>query len=95
MIPSESITVRSSNATLAGLAGVVPVAITMLSALMQRGLLSPSSTSIAFGPANRAVPVTMLTLLRASWLRTTSFSLLTTCCVRADRSAMVISSFIR
>ena len=73
----------------------MPVAITMLPALMVRSLPLPSSTSITFGPANRAVPVTMLTLLRASWLRTTSFSLLTTCSVRADKSAMVISSFIR
>ena len=37
-MPSESMIVRSSNSTLAGRAGVVPVAITILSALMLRRL---------------------------------------------------------
>ena len=37
----------------------------------------------------------IVTRLRASWLRTTSFSRLTTCLVRAVRSATVISSLTR
>ena len=44
-IPSESMTVRSSNSTLAGRAGRVPVAITIFSALARRTRPSPPSTS--------------------------------------------------
>jgi hypothetical protein len=41
---------RSSKATLAGRAGVVPVAITILSAVALRLRPPPSSTSTACGP---------------------------------------------
>ena len=74
MIPSESMTVRSSKSTLAGRAGLVPVAITIFSALAVRTRPSTSATSTAFGLAKWAVPVRMATRLRESWLRTTSFS---------------------
>ena len=48
--PSESITVRSSKATLAGRAGRVPVAITMFLAVIRWTWSRPSSTSIVCGP---------------------------------------------
>ena len=94
-IPSESITVRSSNSTLSGRAGRVPVPITILSALAWRTRPTPSSTSTVCGSAKEAVPVRSVTRLRDSWLRTTSISLPTTWLVRAARSAMVISSLTR
>ena len=94
-MPSESMIVRSSNATLAGRAGRVPTAITTASAVTVRTRPCPSSTSTVLGPANRALPARIVTRLRDSWLRTTSVSRLTTCWVRAARSAMVISSLTR
>ncbi len=93
--PSESITRRSSNSTLSGRAGRVPVAITMSLAVIRRVRSRPSSTSTVCGPAKHAVPEMMDTRLRVSWLRTTSISRPTTCWVRAVRSAMVISSLTR
>ena len=93
--PSESMMVLSSKATLAGRAGSVPVATTIFSALVLRVRPAPSSTSISWGPAKEAVPGMIVTRLRVSWARTTSFSLVTTCLVRAVRSAMVISSLTR
>ena len=95
MIPSESRTVRSSKATLAGRAGLVPVAITMLAALTRRSRPSVRSISSTCGSMKRARPGRIVTRLRVSWLRTTSFSRLTTCWVRAIRSPMVISSLTR
>ena len=94
-IPSESMTVRSSNSTLAGRAGRVPVAITILSALARRTRPSPPSTSTVCWSRKRPVPVMVVTRLRVSWLRTTSISRPTTWVVRAARSAMVISSLTR
>ncbi len=94
-IPSESITVRSSNSTLAGRAGRVPGAITILSALARRIRPAPSSTCTVCGSVKRPVPVRIVTRLRESWLRTTSISRPTTWLVRAARSAMVISSLTR
>ena len=88
-------TVRSSNSTLAGRAGRVPVAMTILSALARRSLPAPSSTSTVCGSPKEAVPVSIVTRFRESWLRTTSISRPTTWLVRAARSAMVISSFTR
>ncbi len=86
---------RSSNSTLAGRAGRVPVAITILSALARRTRPNPSSTSIVCWSTKLPVPVIIVTRLRDSWLRTTSISRPTTCEVRAARSAMVISSLTR
>ena len=94
-MPSESMIVFSSKATLAGRAGLVPVAMTTESALTFRARPSPSSTSTSCGPRKDAVPLSTVTRLRDSWLRTTSFSRLTTCRVRLARSAMVISSLTR
>ena len=95
MIPSESMIVLSSKSTLDGLAGIVPVAMTILSALTLRVRAPPSATSTSLGPMNWAVPGMMVTRLRTSWLRTVSFSRVTTWLVRAVRSEMVISSFTR
>ncbi len=67
----------------------------MASAVTVRCRPWPSSTSTVFGPEKRAVPASTVTRLRDSWLRTTSFSRLTTWWVRAARSAMVISSLTR
>ena len=86
---------RSSNSTLAGRAGRVPVAITILSAVARRTRPSPASTSTVCGSRKRPVPVMVVTRLRDSWLRTTSISRPTTWLVRAARSAMVISSLTR
>ena len=77
-IPSESITVRSSNSTLAGRAGLVPVAMAILPALARRVRPSPSSTSTVCGSMKPAVPVMIAIRLRDSWLRTTSISRPTT-----------------
>ena len=49
-MPSESMIVFSSKATLAGRAGRVPVAMTTLSAVTLRVRPPPSSTSTACGP---------------------------------------------
>ena len=95
MMPSESMIVLSSKATLDGRAGLVPVAMTILSAVTLRVRPPPSSTSTACGPTKWAWPGMIVTRLRASWLRTTSLSRLTTCVVRAVRSAIVISSLTR
>ena len=94
-IPSESMTVRSSNSTLSGRAGRVPVAMTILSALARRIRPAPSSISTVCGSVKLPVPVRIVTRLRVSWLRTTSISRPTTWLVRAARSAMVISSLTR
>ena len=95
MIPSESMTVRSSNSTLLGRAGRVPVAITIFSAVAVRSLPPPPSTCTVCGSVKWAVPVSIVTRFRVSWLRTTSISRPTTWLVRAARSAMVISSLTR
>ena len=54
--PSESMMVRSSNATLGGRAGLVPIAITMTSAVTVRTRPWPSSTSTVCGSTKHAVP---------------------------------------
>ena len=95
MIPSESMTVRSSNSTLLGRAGRVPVAITIFSAVARRTRPALSSTSTVFASTKYPVPVSILIPFRVSWLRTTSISRPTTWLVRAARSAMVISSLTR
>ena len=79
----------------AGWAGRVPVAITILSALARRTRPSPPSISTVCGSRKLPVPVITVTRLRVSWLRTTSISRPTTWVVRAARSAMVISSLTR
>ena len=94
-MPSESMMVLSSNSTVSGRAGRVPVATMIFSALTSRLRPEPLATSTAVGPVKRAVPVKTVTRLRVSWLRTTSFSRLTTWCVRAVRSPIVISSLTR
>ena len=94
-MPSESMIVRSSNSTLAGRAGRVPVAMTMFGALAVRTRPLPSSTPACAGRRTGRCPVRIATRLRASWLRTTSISRLTTCWVRAARSATVMSSLTR
>ena len=94
-MPSESMIVRSSNSTLSGRAGLVPVAMMIFSALTSRLRLEPAATSTTVGPVKRAVPVRTVTRLRFSWLRTTSFSRLTTWRVRAVRSPIVMSSLTR
>jgi hypothetical protein len=50
MMPSESMTVLSSKATLAGRAGRVPVAMTITPAVTLRVRPAPSSISRACGP---------------------------------------------
>ena len=50
MMPSESMIVLSSKATLDGRAGLVPVAMTILSAVILRIRPPPSSISTACGP---------------------------------------------
>ncbi len=94
-MPSESMTVFSSNATLGGRAGLVPVAMMIASAVSFRCRPAVSSTSSSCGPRKDPVPLSTVTRLRVSWLRTTSFSRVTTCRVRLARSAMVISSLTR
>jgi hypothetical protein len=94
-MPSESITVRSSKSTVAGRAGRVPVAITILSAVARCIRPWPSSTSIVCGSTKYPVPVRIATRFLDSWLRTTSISRPTTCWVRAARSATVMSSLTR
>ena len=86
---------RSSNSTVAGRAGRVPVAITIFSALAWRSRPSPASTSTVCGSTKLPVPVMTVTRFRDNWLRTTSISRPTTWVVRAARSAMVISSLTR
>ena len=93
-IPSESMIVRSSNCTVAGRAGRVPVAITIASALACC-CRPPSSTATTCGSTKRPVPLRIATLFLDSWLRTTSISRPTTCWVLAARSAIVISSLTR
>ena len=96
MIPSASMIVFSSNATLGGRAGRVPVAMMMLVALARRFIPpSPLSISTTFGSTKWARPGRSATRFRVSWLRSTSASRLTTCWVRAVRSAMVMSSLTR
>ena len=94
-IPSESMTVRSSNSTLAGRAGRVPVAITILSAVAVRIRPTPSSTSTVCGSmklpgaAQDRDPVPGQ--LAAHHVDLAADHVL----VRAARSAMVISSLTR
>ena len=94
--PSESMTWLPSNSIWAGRAGLVPVAMTMFSAVtvLWSPRVSPSTATVC-SSRNRAVPPRMSTWLRSSWLRITSTSRPTTCAVRASRSAMVISDLTR
>ena len=85
--------VRSSNSTLAGRAGQVPVAIMIFSALTVLSIPLPRATTTVCGSMKRPVPATSATRLRDSWLRTTSISRPTTCWVRIPRSVTVMSSF--
>ena len=78
MMPSESMIVFSSKATVEGRAGRVPVAMTILSAVILRVRPARSSTSMLCGPTKYPMPCMIMTRLRVSWLRTTSFSRLTT-----------------
>jgi hypothetical protein len=94
--PSESSTYRSSNSTAAGRTGLVPVAITIFSAVTV--LLSPRRapvTRIVCASRKLPVPCSRSTWLRNSCERTTSTSRTTTCWVRAIRSAIVMSDFTR
>ena len=92
---SESSTVRPSKATLAGRAGRVPVAITILAAVTRRSSPEALRTHTACGSTKRPGPDSTCTLLRPSWLRTTSISRWTTCWMRAKTSSLVMSSFTR
>ena len=94
-MPSESMIVCSSKSTVAGRAGLVPVAITIFSAVTWRSWPVPSVTCIVCGSTNRPSPGSSATPLRASWLRITSTSRPTTCVVRAVRSPIVMSSLTR
>jgi hypothetical protein len=94
-MPSESRIRVSSNATVDGRAGRVPVAITIRSPLTRRATPSSATTSTVCGSMNLAVPGRRSTPLRDSWLRTTWISRPITCCVRARRSSTVMSSLTR
>lgn len=63
---SESITVRSSNSTVDGRAGRVPVAMTMFSAVTSTSRPDGSSTATVWSSVKRPVPVSMVTRLRES-----------------------------
>ena len=85
--PSESSTRSPSNSTCDGRAGLVPVAITILSAVtVSWSPRTVPSTLTVCGSSNWAVPPRMSTWLRSSWLRMISISRPTTCWVRASRS---------
>ena len=93
---SESSTRVPSNSTLVGRAGRVPVAITILSAVRVRCTCDPSmSTDSVCGSMKLAIPGISSMWLRSSWDLITSVSRPITCCSRASRSAMVISSLTR
>jgi hypothetical protein len=92
---SESMIVCSSKSTVSGRAGLVPVAITIFSAVTFRSCPVPSVTWIVCGSRNRPMPGSSATPLRESWLRITSTSRPTTCEVRAFRSPIVMSSLTR
>jgi hypothetical protein len=94
-IPSESMIRSSSKSTLAGRAGWVPVAITILAPVTRRSLSPSPATVTVCGSRNRAVPGIRSTPLRNSWLRTTSVSRPITCWVRPSRSMTVMSSLTR
>ncbi len=81
-MPSESSTVRSSNSTPAGRAGVVPTAITKRSAESER-----SPTRSVCGSTKDAVPVSTSTWLRRNWSKITSRSCSITCWARQTRSS--------
>ncbi len=85
-MPSESTMVDPSNSTLSGRAGRVPVAMMILSAVTLVSRPRSSTTATVWGSRNRPEPVSTVTWLRLSWLRTTSTSRPTTCWVRAVRS---------
>ena len=93
---SESTTVRPSKSTVDGRAGLVPAAMMNFSAVyLALVAVRRRRTTIELGPLNRAVPTSMCTWLRASWLRMTSISRPITCWVREVRSETVISSLSR
>ncbi len=66
IMPSESITVRSSNSTLSGRAGRVPVAMMILSAVTLLPLPYSSTTSMVCGSRNLPEPTSVVTWLRES-----------------------------
>jgi hypothetical protein len=93
---SESSTREPSNSTCEGRAGVVPVAMMILSAVRVRNTCEPSmSTERVCGSANDAMPGISSTWLRLSWALITSVSRPTTYCSRVSRSLMVMSSLTR
>ena len=95
-MPSESKTCTSSNITVGGRAGRVPVAITILSALTRCSPVpSPAATATVCSSTKPAVPWSSATRLRESWSRTTSISRATTWWLRRERSSMVMFSFTR
>lgn len=96
MMPSESMMVCSSNSTVSGRAGDVPVAMMILSAVKVPSRPAGGSlTSTVCGSVKRAVPSSTATRLRESRLRITSISRPMTCRVRAARSATVMFSLTR
>ena len=75
---------------------MVPVAITTLSAVSVRCTCWPSmSIDSVCGSMKVAIPGISSMWLRSSWERITSVSRPITCCSRASRSEMVISSLTR
>ena len=76
--------------------GVVPVAMTTLSAVNVRWVADPStSTERVCGSRKHATPGISSMWLRISWDRMTSVSRPTTCWRRANRSEIVMSSLTR
>ena len=92
---SELRTRWPSNATVAGLAGRVPTAITIFAAVTRRSSPDAAVTFSVCGSAKRAWPFRSTTWFRASWARTTSMSRCTTCCVRWKTSCDEMSSLTR
>ena len=94
--PSESRTVLPSNCTVFGRCGLLPVAMTTKRALnWVRRMPSSSRTPTVCSSRNEPVPLRMSTWLRSSCARITSCSRPITCCVRANRSSIVMSDFTR
>ena len=94
--PSESSTVRSSNWTVVGRWGLEPVAtMTNRAVTWVRRMPSSSRTPSVCASRNEPVPLRMSMWLRSSWARMTSCSRPMTCCVRANRSSIVMSDFTR
>ena len=93
---SESRTLTPSKSTWSGRAGVVPVAMTTLSAVRVRCDPEPSmSIESVCGSRKLAAPAISSMWLRISCDRMTSVSRPITCCSRASRSEMVMSSLTR